>query len=99
MDDDVMSGLIRRIAFDEIVPTLTSSESEAVAFAGDVLDRFANPFVRHELIAITFQHTKKLRVRVLPTLLGYHERFGSLPPAVVLGLASFALLCSPRNDS
>lgn len=99
MDDEVFSEFVRRIAFEEIVPTLTSNESEAVAFAGDVLDRFANPFVRHELIAITFQHTKKLRVRVLPTLLEYHERFGTLPPAIMLGLASFALLCSPKYAS
>ena len=35
---------------DEIIPTLDLPRSELDAFAASVIERFQNPFIRHELI-------------------------------------------------
>ncbi|HUF10917.1 MAG TPA: tagaturonate reductase, partial [Rhodothermales bacterium] len=91
IQDPEFNRFIENVAIREIVPTLTSDPAAALRFGRDVLERFANPFIRHNLIDITFQQTSKLRVRVLPTLTAYTARFGSLPKSIVLGLAAFIL--------
>jgi tagaturonate reductase len=49
----------------------------------DVLDRFRNPFIRHELISISLNSISKFRVRVLPTILEYHSRTGQFPENLI----------------
>jgi tagaturonate reductase len=56
-----------------------------------VLDRFRNPAVEHRWLAITLNYSAKLRMRVLPDLLHYVERFGAVPQYVALGFAAYLL--------
>jgi tagaturonate reductase len=80
---------LRRTLLDEIVPTVDAEGAEA--FARAVLDRFANPFVRHALIDITLQGTMKMRVRIVPTIRRHVERFGHAPRSLAFGFAAFLL--------
>jgi tagaturonate reductase len=75
---------------DEIVPTLDAPGSEGYALA--VLDRFANPYVRHALRDISLQQTMKMRVRVAPTILRYAERTGRAPASLAFGFAAYLLV-------
>ena len=43
-------------------------EAERLGYARSVLERFGNPFIRHELISIAFNSVSKWRVRILPTI-------------------------------
>lgn len=92
--DQAVGPFIRRAILDEIVPSLDIDPAMAEAFARDVLDRFANPFVRHALRDITFQQTAKLGVRVAPSIRGYAEKRGEAPPLLTFGVA--ALLAATR---
>jgi tagaturonate reductase len=74
---------------DEIVPTLDAPGSEA--YASGVLDRFANPFVRHALVDISLQQTMKLRVRVVPTIVKFADRTGRAPECLAFGFAAYLL--------
>lgn len=89
MEHPLTSKFVRRVMLEEIVPTLDLESDETRSFAAQVLDRFANPFVRHDLIDITFQQTTKMRVRVLPSLKRYAEVKGELPPCMTFGFAAF----------
>jgi tagaturonate reductase len=80
---------LRRALLDEIVPTLQSADAES--FARAVLDRFGNPYVRHALVDITLQGTMKMRVRIVPTIVRYAERFGHAPRSLAFGFAAFLL--------
>lgn len=71
----------------EIIPTMASPEEELVEYMDTVLDRFRNPYIRHELASIALNSVSKFRVRVLPSLLAYQERFGALPERLVFSLA------------
>jgi len=53
--DDRVGVFMRRAILDEIVPSVEAPDVES--FAREVLDRFANPFVRHALIDITLHGT------------------------------------------
>ena len=63
-NDAQVGGAIIRLLEREVVPTLAADEGYVAA----VLDRFRNPFLRHELSAISLNATAKWRVRLLPTL-------------------------------
>lgn len=95
VEDGVVGPFIRRVVLDEIVPSLDLDPAMAGAFARDVLDRFANPFIRHELLGITFQQTAKLGVRVVPSVLGFAARRGAVPPLLAFGVAAFLASTRP----
>lgn len=95
MEDAVVGPFVRRTILDEIVPSLDLDAGTAVSFAHDVLDRFANPFVRHDLLGITFQQTTKLGVRVVPSILGYAAKRGAAPPLLTAGVAAFLASTRP----
>jgi tagaturonate reductase len=79
MADLDISTYISDTIYQEIIPTLDLPNEELEQFASDVLDRFRNPFIRHELISISLNSISKFRVRVLPTILEYHNRTGQSP--------------------
>lgn len=87
MEDEVICHFMNRAVYEEIIPTLTLPENELREFAHSVTERFRNPFIDHALLAISLNSTSKWRARVLPSLLGYVEKTGKLPPCLT---ASFA---------
>jgi tagaturonate reductase len=82
-----LGRFLRQALLDEIVPTLTVPHAED--FARDVLDRFANPHIRHRLLDITLHQTAKLRVRVVPSIVAYAERSGRAPSGLAFGFAAY----------
>ena len=86
--DDLLGAYLRRGLFEEILPLLPLPQAETRAFAEEVLERLANPFIRHELQSIALNSVAKYRVRVLPSLLEYRARMGRLPAALTFSLAA-----------
>src|SRR5690606_395588 len=85
---DAFAGtFLKETIFQEIIPTLDLPENELTQFADSVLERFRNPFIRHELKSIALNSISKYKVRVLPSLLEYVDRFGTLPERLVFSLA------------
>ncbi|MBQ2708674.1 MAG: tagaturonate reductase, partial [Clostridia bacterium] len=68
------------------VPTLTLPEEELKDYAGAVLERFANPYIRHYWKSISLNSVSKWKVRVLPSLVAYREKFGKLPDGLTASL-------------
>ncbi len=89
MKDDVIRRFMNRTIYEEIIPTLTLPEEEIKDFAGAVTDRFDNPFIDHALLGIAQNSTSKWKVRVLPSLKGYVERYGRLPECITASLAFY----------
>jgi len=77
--------------FNEILPAIPYKIDEKVAadFAGKVLDRFRNPYIRHEWLSISVQYTTKIKMRVIPLLLNHYKLQNTIPEHMVLGFAAF----------
>jgi len=88
VEDDVMGAFVRKVMFEELLPTLDLPKAELEKFGEDVLDRFRNPFVKHFVTSIMLNSFPKFKTRDLPGLKIYLERKGELPSAIVLGLAA-----------
>jgi tagaturonate reductase len=84
----VIGKYIHKVQFDELMQTLNLPMDELKKFAGDVLERFNNPYVDHQVTSIMLNSFPKFQTRDLPGLKTYLERKGELPKGLVLGLAA-----------
>ncbi len=85
---EVVGKYVRKVMFDELMETLNLPKEELRQFANDVLERFNNPFVDHQVTSIMLNSFPKYRTRDLPGLKTYLQRKGKLPQGLVLGLAA-----------
>jgi tagaturonate reductase len=85
---EVISQYIHKVQFDELMQTLDLPIAELEKFAGDVLERFDNPYVNHQVTSIMLNSFPKFQTRDLPGLKTYLERKGELPKGLVFGLAA-----------
>lgn len=95
LNDEKVSAFLKKCLFDEIVPTLGNTDTDK-QFASAVLERFANPFIKHQLLSIALNSVSKFQVRVLPTILEYKDKFGEYPKALTFSMA--ALIAFYRTD-
>lgn len=91
VDDKYAGKFIRKAIFDEIIPTLDLPDEELQQFAKDVIERFQNPYIKHELISIALNSVSKYKVRVLPSVLEYINRKKRLPENLLHSLAALIL--------
>ncbi len=87
-EDELVGPFVRRVMYEELLPTLNLPKEELVKFADDVMERFRNPFVKHFVTSIMLNSFPKFKTRDLPGLKTYLERKGELPKGIVLGLAA-----------
>ncbi len=88
MNDSLIYRFMKETIFDEIIPTLTLPAQELIDFANAVIARFQNPYVKHDLLAISLNSVSKWRARCMPSLLGYLEREKTLPAHLAFSLAA-----------
>lgn len=88
VENEYIGKFIREAVFEEIIPTLDLPSDELQQFAHDVIERFQNPFIRHELMSIALNSFSKYQVRVLPSILEFIKRKKSLPEKLLFSLAA-----------
>lgn len=89
VEHPVMGSFVQNVIFNEIVPSIDSESAELKQYAEDVLDRFRNPFIKHQLISIALNSSSKVKSRILPSILAYQEKFDKLPNLLVFSMAAF----------
>ena len=87
-EDPEVGPFVKRVMFDELLPTLNLPKEELEKFGRDVMERFRNPFVKHFVTSIMLNSFPKFKTRDLPGLKTYLARKGELPKGIVLGLAA-----------
>jgi tagaturonate reductase len=107
LEDSFTGDFIRRAIQEEIMPVINMPHGELQRFATDVIERFQNPYIKHELKSIALNSISKFQVRILPTLLEYVALRDELPVRLVHALAALILFYRgtwrgeslPVNDS
>ena len=84
----VIGKYIHKVQFEELMETLNLPMDELKQFASDVLERFNNPYVDHQVTSIMLNSFPKFQARDLPGVKTYLERKGELPQGLVFGLAA-----------
>lgn len=96
MNDEVICQFMNKTIYEEIIPTLHLPQDELQSFASSVTERFKNPYIDHELLAISLNSTSKWRARVLPSLKAYVQKYQTLPKRIT---ASFAFYIAFYNGT
>lgn len=107
VENPEIGAFLKEAIYNEIIPTLDMPKKELEQFASDVLERFANPFIVHELKAIALNSISKFKVRVLPSLLTYYELKKVWPEKLTLSFAALLVfykgnykdIDTPVNDN
>ncbi len=88
VNDPVMGKFVRDFVFEEVNPTIALPQDQMVAFANSVIERYQNPFIRHELMSIALNSTTKFKTRLLPTLTDYVAIKKALPQHLLFAFAA-----------
>ena len=91
MNDATVSKYVRDFIFDEVNPTIDLPADQMTAFANSVIERYKNPYIRHELMSIALNSTTKFRTRLLPTRLDYVRLTGKLPAHLLFSFAALVV--------
>ncbi len=78
----------KEFIYEEVIPTINLPHDEMVFFAESVLERYLNPYVRHELMSIALNSVSKYKARILKTVHDYISLKGSLPTHALFSLAA-----------
>lgn len=92
MQHEGMYQFISKLMLQEMVPCITGasiSPEEATAFARQVLDRFANPYINHKWHSISAQYTGKMHMRNVPMIGTYIARYNQPPALMAMGFAAY----------
>ena len=73
-NDPVIGQYIHKVQFEELMETLNLPMDELRQFASDVLERFNNPYVDHQVTSIMLNSFPKFETRDLPGLKTYAEK-------------------------
>tara|TARA_R110002049_G_scaffold263116_1_gene439250 strand:- start:4946 stop:6391 length:1446 start_codon:yes stop_codon:yes gene_type:complete len=87
VDNDFTGKFINKAVFNEIIDTMEMDKDELNSFADEIFDRFRNPFIMHNLSSIALNSISKFKVRVLPSLLSYVEKYKKLPTNLTFSFA------------
>lgn len=96
--DPGLRSAARRLAVDDVQPTLRTPQGvDPVAYADEVLDRFANPALGHRTIQVAMDGSQKLPVRFLGTA---RDRLaaGAVPSSVALAVAAWMAYVAYGKD-
>lgn len=96
MKDKQMRSFIERAVYTELAPMVPLPQGEVKTFADSVIERFENPFIKHNLLSISLNSISKFKARVLPTILETQSKINTLPKALCFSLA--ALMAFYRGD-
>ncbi|MGN0523386.1 MAG: tagaturonate reductase [Eubacterium sp.] len=86
LKDEQLNAFLNTCLFDYILPMLDDTD-ENRQFANAVLERFANPYIRHLWKSISLNSVSKFTARVLPTVKDYIEKSNALPKPLAFSLA------------
>ncbi len=88
VNDKVIGKYVRDFVFNEVNPTIDLPQDEMTDFANSVIERYLNPYIRHELMSIALNSTTKFKERIVPTLKDYVRIKGELPQHVMFSFAA-----------
>ena len=88
MHSPLISSFMKKGLFDEIIESMDGDKNLLTSYAGDVLERFQNPYIVHLLLSISLNSTSKFKTRDLPSILGYIAKKGELPKILSFSLAA-----------
>ena len=101
MADTAFDAWMRGLILGEIAAAIVSetesdvgrriTAEDAREFGSLVLERYRNPYIAFDWLSICVQDTSKIRIRAVPVILQYYNRFGFVGEHISMGMAAYIL--------
>ena len=88
IEHPIVGRYIRRMIYDDIMPQIPGDLLELEHYAEEVINRFRNPAIDHQLISISLNSFSKFNARVMPSLLAQLDKSGVVSPRFEYALAA-----------
>ena len=88
MGDETATQFISDLLQEEVSATIPFPKEKVNEFIADVLERFRNPALEHQLLSIALNSSTKFCTRLLPTVKDYLSENRTLPKRIVLAFAA-----------
>ena len=88
IEDAQLNKFVLDFIFNEVVPTINIPREQMDSYANSVLERYGNPFVRHELMSIALNSVTKYKTRILPSVLQNLNDLKHFPDHALFSLAA-----------
>ncbi|MDR1559701.1 MAG: tagaturonate reductase [Clostridiales bacterium] len=88
MNDKTTRVFLEKALYEDLVPMVPLPEDEVRRFAASVLDRFENPYIKHNILSIALNSVSKFKSRVLPTIVETWEQKGRLTETLCFSFAA-----------
>lgn len=92
MKDQVLKNFLMAFLQKEVWETIALPQQEIEQFTSDVMERFENPTIYHELLTISLNSMTKYKTRILPSATAIYEKTGKLPTHALFSLASLCTM-------
>lgn len=86
LDNELLNEYLNKCLFGYILSVL-GENGENLSFAKSVIERFSNPYLKHQWKSISLNSVSKFSVRVFPTIIDYMNFNGALPKPLIFSLA------------
>ena len=98
MSDPLLGRFVKDAMFEEMAPCVPLPIEEANAFALSVIERFRNPYVKHQLISISLNSFSKWRARLLNTFKDDIAR-GAFPRRIAFSMAALLAFYTGETEA
>ena len=92
MNDQITGKFAQQTINNHILPSISMDKEMLIDFANAVIERFQNPFIKHQLASILLNCTSKFKARVLPSILEYHDKFHTFSQNLSFSFATYITL-------
>lgn len=92
MEDKITGTFAKQVIKTVLLPSVSMDKKMLEEFADAVIERFQNPFIKHQLQSILLNSTSKFKARVLPSILEYKQKFGNFPAELSFAFAAYIYL-------
>ncbi len=98
IEHPVVGRFIKRLIYDDIMPHIPGDLLELEHYAEEVINRFRNPAIDHQLISISLNSFPKFKARVIPSLLAQVDKNGLISPRFAYAFAALIFFYRGLRD-
>ena len=87
MKDEKLFGFVKDTLVNDIIPYVGEDIKATTRFAEEVVERFENPFLNHQLTSIALNSISKWKARDLCSFIDAYQHQGKIPQYLTIGFA------------
>jgi tagaturonate reductase len=97
-NDPLVEKFINKMVNEEVLPVIPENPEELKKFAGKILERFYNPYIKHYLKDISLNSLSKWETRNFPTLKDNVEKRNNEARLTTFSFAALLVLYSGKSE-